>query len=67
MSESFELVVGPLEDWPDDHVRRAYKLLTGTVHRMHALPLAQQDPTELARAEGEAAMYGFELIRRGLH
>jgi hypothetical protein len=67
MSDSpFQLVVGPIEDWPDDHVQRAYKLLTGTVRRLHLQPLGARDDAGLHRAEGEAAMYGFELIRRGL-
>ena len=63
---SFELVVGPIAAWPDDHVRRAYKLLTGTVHRIHRLPLDHQVADDLSRAEDEAGMYGDELVRRGL-
>jgi hypothetical protein len=63
---SFELVVGPIAKWPDDHVRRAYKLLTGTVHRLHRLPLDEQIASDVARAEDEAEMYGRELLRRGV-
>ena len=67
MSESsFELVVGPIEDWPDEHVQRAYKLLIGTVRRHHLTPDDERDETDLRRAENEAAMYGMELIRRSL-
>ena len=63
---SFELVVGPLEQWPDDSLQRAYRLLTGTVRRLHLVSLAEQDADDLRRAESEAAMYGTELVRRGL-
>jgi len=63
---SFELVVGPIEDWPDEHVQRAYRLLTGTVRRHHLTPIAERDEVDLRRAENEAAMYGLELIRREL-
>ena len=67
MSESsFELVVGPIEDWPDEHVQRAYKLLTGTVRRHHLTAEGERDEADLRRAENEAAMYGMELIRRAL-
>ena len=56
------LAAGPLSAWGDDQVQRAYAL---TVR--HLRTLLDGGPVEdVQSAEEEAAMFGEELLRRGL-
>lgn len=52
----------PLSTWPDDHVRRAYGFAV-----RHLMSLLNDGCVQdVTSAEEEAAMFGEELLRRGL-
>ena len=59
-----EVDVMPLAQWPDDHVARAYRLLSGDVQAL--LASGDPDPTELAASRRDAELFGVEAMRRGL-
>ena len=59
-----EVAVSPLAQWPDDHVARAYRLLSGDVKAL--LASGDPDPTELAASRRDAELFGLEAMRRGL-
>jgi hypothetical protein len=61
---SVAATAGPLSAWPDDHVRRAHRLSAAAVRA--ALSGGRADDAELAAAAEEAALFGEELLRRGL-
>ena len=54
-----------ITDWPDDHVQRAYHLMTLTVRAL-ASDLASAESADLADAEQSAELFGRELMRRHL-
>ena len=56
--------MSPLAEWPDDHVARAYRLLSGDVRDL--LASGDPDPTELAASRRDAELFGLEAMRRGL-
>lgn len=58
------VAVSPLAEWPDDHVARAYRLLSGDVRDL--LASGAPDPTELAASRRDAELFGLEAMRRGL-
>jgi hypothetical protein len=59
--------IDPLAHWPDEHVERAWLLASGIVRRLNTRP---DNDTErirhLAAIEEDAALFGQELLRRGL-
>ena len=57
------VVVSPLRSWPDDQVRRAYRLLVGAVQQ---LALSDARPREVDDVRLDAELFGIELVRRGL-
>ena len=66
-SPNGRLTILPLHEWPEDRVRKAWRLLSITVHRYNQAPasLPGRDAL-LADAEADAALFGEELVRRGL-
>jgi hypothetical protein len=57
------VVVSPLHSWPDDQVRRAYRLLVGAVRQ---LAFSDARPHEVDDVRLDAELFGTELVRRGL-
>ncbi|MFN0091224.1 MAG: lipopolysaccharide biosynthesis protein [Acidimicrobiales bacterium] len=55
--------VKPLAEWPDDKVRRAYRLLVGAVRQ---LTLSGAANAEIDDARLDAELFGVELVRRKL-
>jgi hypothetical protein len=51
----------PLSAWPDEQLRRVYRLMVSAV-RQHADPDDPEGPGTRADAE----LFGMELVRRGL-
>ena len=62
---SVATTVRNIGDWPDDHVQRAYHLMTLTVRAL-AGDLASAGSADLRDAEESAELFGRELLRRGL-
>jgi hypothetical protein len=57
----------PITQWPEDRLRKAWRLVCITVARLHQAPLSMPDRAALlADAEADAALFGEELLRRGL-
>jgi hypothetical protein len=59
-----EVALSPVAQWPDEHVERAYRLLSGDVKAQ--LASGDPDPAELAAARRDAELFGIEAMRRGL-
>lgn len=62
---SVRTTVQPVSEWPDDHVQRAYRLMTLTVRAL-AGDLEEAGSADLADAEESAELFGRELMRRHL-
>ena len=61
------LTMLPLEQWPEDRLRKAWRLVSTSVARLHQSPMSLPDRDYLlADAEADAALFGEELVRRGL-
>jgi hypothetical protein len=53
-----------LSSWPEDHLRRVWRLTAAGVRQLHASSHAVGP--DLDRIERQAAAIGGELVRRGL-
>ena len=62
---SVRTTVQPIAEWPDDHVQRAYHLMTLTVRALGA-DLETANSADLTDAEQSAELFGRELLRRHL-
>jgi len=61
------ITVRPLSEWTEDELRRLYRLAVGHVRQLMKLP--DDDPRRAEHLEGaqsDAALYGEELVRRGV-
>lgn len=58
---SVSLGVRALADWPDDQLRRVWRLSSGAVRASADAPADR-----VGRLEAQAAATGAELVRRGL-
>ena len=57
----------PLHLWPEDRLRKAWRLTTLSVAKFHVADASLHDREALlADAEADAALFGEELVRRGL-
>lgn len=57
------VTVTALRAWPEDRLRRAHRLVGAAVRQ---LIVDGAPPPEVAAAEADAALFGGELVRRGL-
>ena len=62
-----QITVRPLSEWGDDELQRLYRL--SVAHVRQVAELADDDPMrvgQLPLAQANAALYGEELVERGL-
>jgi hypothetical protein len=57
-----EATARPLVEWTTDDLRRAYRFAVLAVHAAHA---GAGPAGDVPAAEDEAALFAFELLRRG--
>ena len=65
----FEMSIhtGTLAEWPDEQVSQAWRVVSSAVRRLGLAPSSDAAiAKQLQVAEGDAAMFGEELMRRGL-
>jgi hypothetical protein len=62
-----EITVRPLSAWTEEELRRLYRLSLAHVRQLAERPDDDAERVEqLADAQDRAALYGEELLRRGL-
>ena len=64
---SAHVEIRQLSDWPDEHLVRVHRLVTGELRRFLELP--ENDPARiegLQEARDDAELFGIEMLERGL-
>ncbi len=62
-----QLTVQPISDWESADVERMYQVLVADVRRLSDMPDVEPERSvRLPTAQAHAAMFGEELVRRGL-